>query len=69
MLILTRRVDEILHIGRDVTVTVTRIRGRQVSLGIDAPPNVNIWRDELEEGEDGEPSDGVDARARRCERP
>lgn len=48
MLVLMRRIDESIRIGRDVRLTVTCIRGRQVTLGIEAPPNVEIWREELD---------------------
>jgi carbon storage regulator CsrA len=47
MLVLSRRRDTAIRIGRDIKVTVLRIRGRQVTLGIDAPTSVRIWRDEL----------------------
>jgi len=47
MLVLSRRCETAIHIGRDIKVTVLAIRNRQVKLGIDAPSNVRIWRDEL----------------------
>ncbi len=47
MLVLTRRVDETLHIGDDVQVTVLGVKGNQVRLGIDAPKSVHILREEL----------------------
>ena len=47
MLILTRRVGEAIIIGDDVTVTVLGIRGTQVRLGIDAPNDVSVHRDEI----------------------
>jgi carbon storage regulator len=49
MLVLMRRTDETILIGPDVRVTVIRVRGRQVTLGIEAPDNVEIWREELVE--------------------
>lgn len=47
MLILSRKVDEVIRIGTDITITVTRIGGSQVSLGIDAPREVPVHRDEV----------------------
>jgi carbon storage regulator len=47
MLVLSRRCDTAIQIGRDIKVTVLSIRNRQVKLGIDAPSSVRVWRDEL----------------------
>jgi len=47
MLILTRRLEESLHIGNDVVVTVLGIKGNQVRLGIRAPTDIVIDRDEV----------------------
>jgi carbon storage regulator len=47
MLILTRRVGETLVIGDDVTVTVLSVRGNQVRIGINAPKNVTVHREEI----------------------
>ena len=47
MLILTRRVGETLMIGNDVTVTVLGIKGNQVRLGINAPRDVEVHREEI----------------------
>jgi carbon storage regulator len=47
MLVLTRRTNETIEIGPDVRVTVCRVDGRQVRLGIDAPPTTRILRGEL----------------------
>ena len=49
MLVLTRRVGERIHIGDDVVVTVVRIQGDKVRLGIDAPPQVVVHRQEVYE--------------------
>jgi len=47
MLILTRRVGETLVIGDDVTVTVLGVRGNQVRLGVNAPKDVALHREEI----------------------
>ena len=47
MLILTRRINETLMIGDDVTVTVLDVKGNQVRIGIDAPKNVEVHREEI----------------------
>jgi carbon storage regulator len=47
MLILTRRPTQSLTIGGNITVTVLEIRGSQVRIGVDAPPDIDIRRDEI----------------------
>ncbi len=47
MLILTRRMGETLIIGDDVNVTVLGIKGNQVRLGINAPKDVSVHREEI----------------------
>lgn len=47
MLILTRRIGEVLIIGEEVKLTVLGIRGHQVRLGVDAPKNVAVHRKEI----------------------
>lgn len=47
MLILTRKVDEKLLIGDDITISVLEIRGNQVKIGVDAPKDVAIYREEI----------------------
>jgi carbon storage regulator len=49
MLILTRRMGETLMIGTGVTVTVLGIKGNQVRLGIEAPKDVAVHREEIYE--------------------
>ena len=46
MLILSRRASEKLTIGNDITVTVCRVKDGQVKLGIDAPADVVVMRDD-----------------------
>jgi carbon storage regulator CsrA len=66
MLILTRRVGESVVIGTDVTVTVLRVKGNQVRLGVDAPKSVSVQREEIfhriqQEGGGGQDSSGFNA--------
>lgn len=62
MLILTRRVGETLMVGDEVTVTVLGVKGNQVRLGVNAPKEVAVHREEIylriqgEKSSDGDPS-------------
>jgi len=47
MLILTRRIGESLMIGDQITITVLNIKGNQVRLGIDAPKDISVHREEV----------------------
>ena len=47
MLILTRRVSESLMIGDEVTITVLGVKGNQVRLGVNAPKDVAVHREEI----------------------
>ncbi|NLE39305.1 MAG: carbon storage regulator [Pirellulaceae bacterium] len=47
MLVLTRKLDERIHIGQDVTITIVRLQGNAVRIGIDAPRGMHIRRGEL----------------------
>ena len=49
MLILTRRVGETVMIGNDVTVTVLGVKGNQVRIGVNAPKDVAVHREEIYE--------------------
>ncbi len=65
MLILTRRVGETVMIGNEVTVTVLGVKGNQVRIGVNAPKDVAVHREEIYERikreEDQEAGSGVPA--------
>lgn len=64
MLILTRRVGETLMVGDEVTVTVLGVKGNQVRIGVNAPKDVAVHREEIyqriqsEKGESEVPEPG-----------
>lgn len=62
MLILTRRVGETVMIGNDVTVTVLGVKGNQVRIGVNAPRDVAVHREEIFERIKREEQGGEDAR-------
>jgi len=58
MLILTRRVGETVMIGDEVTVTVLGVKGNQVRLGVNAPRDVAVHREEIYERIQNEEEEG-----------
>lgn len=72
MLILTRRIGESVYIGDDVRLTVLGVRGTQVRIGINAPKDIPVHREEIyyrikheqgggNTGNQGNPNSGYDA--------
>lgn len=55
MLVLSRKADEQIHIGDDVTIEVRKIQGNRVTLGIVAPGSIRIVRGELTPFDEVEP--------------
>jgi carbon storage regulator len=47
MLVLSRKKGERIQIAETITLTVVEVRGDRVRLGIEAPPEVQVWREEL----------------------
>lgn len=47
MLVLSRKRDQSIRIGSEIRVTILEIRGEQVSVGIEAPKSVDIYREEV----------------------
>lgn len=58
MLILTRRPDESIRIGEEVTVVILGIQGNQVRLGVQAPKDIPVHREEVAERINRERSQG-----------
>ncbi len=64
MLILSRRTDESIVIGDEVTITILSVKGKQVRIGINAPPDVSVHREEIYQRiQDGEPEVEIEAEA------
>ena len=47
MLVLTRKLGERIQIGDNISILIMEIKGKQVRLGIDAPPDVKVHREEI----------------------
>ncbi len=60
MLILTRRVGESLMVGDDITVTVLGVKGNQVRIGVNAPRDVAVHREEIYDRIQDDGEKGVD---------
>jgi len=64
LLILSRRTSESIIIGDEVTITVLSVKGKQVRIGIDAPPHIGVHREEIYErikAESGGPADSSES--------
>jgi carbon storage regulator len=64
MLVLRRKVGEQVVIGETIALTVLEANGRRIRLGIEAPPNVVIWREELSASQESGAAKSVPRRAR-----
>ena len=47
MLILSRKINEKIKIGNDITLTIIEVRGDQVKIGVEAPKHVKVFREEV----------------------
>ena len=62
MLILTRRIGETLMIGDEITVTVLGVKGNQVRVGVNAPKDIAVHREEIYQKKQKESSDNDSAK-------
>lgn len=49
MLVLTRKLGEVLRIGQGITIRIVEVKGKQVKIGIEAPAELPIYREEIYE--------------------
>jgi carbon storage regulator CsrA len=69
MLVLTRKTAQRIQIGRDISITVLRVKGNTVRIGIDAPVDVRVRRSELlafDAEQESELLDGSDPSLKQC---
>lgn len=59
MLVLTRRINERIIIGDDIVVTVLEVHGDQVRIGIDAPREIKVFREEVLQRDQAVSRDGT----------
>lgn len=62
MLVLSRKASERIRLGDSIVVTIVRVTGDKVRLGIEAPPDVLVLRDELKPHEKGGSAEGGQAK-------
>jgi len=63
MLILSRRESECIHLGDDIVLTIVRVSGEKVRIGVKAPPHIKILRNELEVSKSVQPDVASDGSA------
>lgn len=56
MLVLSRKESQRIRLGDSITLTIVRVSGDKVRLGIDAPPEIRVLRDELETFDEEKPT-------------
>ncbi len=63
MLVLTRKQQQQIQIGEGVTITILKVKGNTVRIGIEAPSDVKIVRSELEPEEEAAPAEEVESKS------
>jgi carbon storage regulator CsrA len=69
MLVLTRKTQEKIQIGENITITILRVKGQAVRVGIDAPRDVRVIRSELPVNEDVLPMEEPQAEVSKTRAP
>lgn len=59
MLVLSRKVGEKIMLGDNITITVVKVHGNNIRIGIDAPPELRVLRAELQTADPATPADPV----------
>ena len=67
MLILSRKTDQQIKIGDNITLTIIEVRGDQVKIGVDAPKNVKVFRQEVYSSIKNENAAAVDVNTSKIE--